>query len=281
MNLLQSLTLGIVQGLTEFLPISSTAHLKIIPSLLRWPDPGAAGTAVMQLGTMAAVVIYFWKDLISITGGFLRSLRPGADRSSPAARLGWAVVVGTVPVSVAGLLLEDQIDTIFRATTVIAVTQIVMALLLWLAEAVAKRTRTIEDVRLRDGWLVGFAQALALVPGASRSGSTLTAALLLNMTREGAARFSFLLSVPAVVLSGLYKMKDVLDPEPLAPGTPPVMVWSTPDLVVATVVSGVIGYLSIAFLLRYLRTHTTLVFIIYRLVLGALLLYLTSTGFLR
>ncbi len=280
MNLIQSLTLGVVQGLTEFLPISSTAHLKIVPSLLRWPDPGAAATAVMQLGTMAAVVVYFWKDLTRMAGAFLRSLRPGADRSAPDARLGWAVVVGTIPVSLAGVLLEDQIDTVFRSNYVIGGALIGMALLLWLAEAVAKRRRTIEDVRLRDGWLVGLAQALALVPGASRSGSTLTAALLMDFDREAAARFSFLLSVPAVVLSGLYKMKDVLDPVPPVPGAPAAMTWNVPDLVVATLVSAIVGYASIAFLLRYLRTHTTLIFIVYRLLVGALLLYLVSAGFI-
>ena len=280
MNLLQSVTLGLVQGLTEFLPISSTAHLAVIPRLLKWPDPGAAGTAVIQLGTMAAVVAYFWKDLTQMAGAFLRSLRPGQDRSSVPARLGWAVVVGTLPISVVGLLLKKQIETSFRSGYVIGGAMVGMALLLWLAEAVAKHRRTIEHIEVRDGWLVGAAQALALVPGASRSGSTLAGALLAGLTREAAARFSFLLSVPAVILSGLLEMKDVLDPPPPLPGAAPAMQWTLPDLVVATVISGVVGYASIAFLLRYLRTHTTLVFIVYRILLGALILYLVSAGFM-
>jgi undecaprenyl-diphosphatase len=280
LDLLKSVTLGVVQGLTEFLPISSTAHLALVPRLLKWPDPGAAGTAVMQLGTMAAVVAYFRKDLREMSGAFLRSLRPGADRSSVPARLGWAVVVGTIPISVLGLALKGQIETSFRGSYVIGGALIGMAVLLWLAEAVAKHRRGIEDVQIRDGWLVGLAQAVALVPGASRSGSTLTGALLAGMTREAAARFSFLLSVPAVVLSGLFEMKDVLKPPPTPAGAPAIMVWSVPDVLVATVVSGVVGYASIAFLLRYLRTHTTLVFIVYRLLLGAVILYLASRGFI-
>ena len=278
MNLIQSLTLGVVQGLTEFLPISSTAHMNLVPQLFGWPKPGSAAEAVIQLGTIAAVILYFRKDLARVTVGFLRGLRPGPGRSSVEARQGWAIVAGTIPVCVAGLLLEDQIDTTFRGTAVIGVMMIVMALFLWLAEALAKRRRGMEDVRASDGWLVGLAQALALVPGVSRSGSTLTAALFLDLNREAAARFSFLLSVPAVLLSGLYKMKDVLDPPPALPGAAQTQVWTVPDLAVATVVAGVVGYASIAFLLRYLRTRTTLVFIVYRLLAGALILYLVSRG---
>lgn len=281
MSLVESLVLGIVQGVTEFLPISSTAHLRLVPALLRWPDPGAAATAVMQLGTMAAVVLYFRQDLARMTMAFLRTLRPGADRSSLDARLAWAVVVGTVPISLIGLALKHQIETTFRDVRVIGVAMIVMALLLWLAEVTARHRRDLSDVRLRDGWLVGMAQALALVPGASRSGSTLMGALFAGLNREAAARFSFLLSIPAVVLSALLEMKDVLEPKPPLPGAPPVMPLTLLDLTVATVVSGVVGYAAIAFLLRYLRTHTTLVFIVYRLIVGALILLFFFTGFLR
>lgn len=268
MHLLESLVLGIVQGLTEWLPISSTAHLILVPRLLGWKDPGAAGTAVMQLGTMAAVLLYFWRDLLAVAAGFVRSLRPGADRGVFPSRLGWAIVVGTIPISVFGLAFRNQIEgTTVRNETVIGGAMIGMALLLWLAEVLAKHRRTLDQVQVRDGWLVGLAQAVALIPGASRSGSTLMGALLVGLDREAAARFSFLLSVPAVVLSGLLEIKDVLEPP-----KPGAMAWGVPDLLVATLVSFVVGYASIAWLIKYLRTHTTFVFIVYRLLLGTAIL---------
>lgn len=283
MDLVKSVTLGIVQGLTEWLPISSTAHLKVVPNLLGWPDPGAAATAVIQLGTLVAVVVYFAKDLWGMTKGTLRALMPGGDRSTPEARLGLAVIVGTIPVCVAGLLLKDLITGPFRSNYVIATTLIVMGLILFAADTLvgSKARREVGDIQIRDGIVVGLAQMLALVPGVSRSGATLTGAFLTGLNREAAARFSFLLSVPAVLLSGLYELKEFIKPEPLPPGAPPTMVWTTPDLLIATVVSGIVGYASIAFLLRYLRRHSTLVFVIYRVLLGLLLLYLLSTHQLK
>ena len=278
MHLLEALVLGVVQGLTEFLPISSTAHMNLIPVLVGWNKPGAAAEAIIQLGTVAAVILYFWKDLARVTVGFVRSLLPGGDRRTREARQGWAILVGTIPVALAGVLLEDYIDTVFRATAVIGVNLIVMALVLWLAEVVTKRRRTLDDVTVRDGWLVGLAQALALVPGASRSGTTLAAAFFLNFDREAGARFSFLLSVPAIVLAGLYKTKDYFDPQPLPAGAPVTMNLTLPDLAVAALVAGVVGYASIAFLLRYLRTRSTGVFIGYRIALGALILALLAAG---
>lgn len=277
MDLLKSVTLGIVQGLTEFLPISSTAHLKLVPSVLGWADPGAAATAVMQLGTMAAVIAYFARDLAAATSGFVRSLLPGGDRTSVSARLGRAVVVGTIPICVVGLLLKDQITTTFRSNYVIATAMIVMAVALWAADTFIPKRRGAEDVQVRDGIIVGLAQVLALVPGASRSGSTLAGAFLTGMNREAAARFSFLLSVPAVLLSGLYEMKEVIRPEP---GAPP-MTLSTADLVIATLVSAVFGYASIALLLRFLRKNSTLVFVVYRIAVGVIVLYLISQGRMR
>ena len=284
MNWTESVVLGVVQGLTEFLPISSTAHMNVVPALLGWPRPGDAAEAIIQLGTVAAVVLYFWRDLVRVGGGWLRSLLPSGGRERPQtleARQGWAIVAGTIPVCVAGVLLEKQIGGVFRTLPVIGTTQIVMALLLAAAEAWSRRRRrTLAEATVRDGWLVGLAQALALVPGASRSGSTLTAAFLLGFEREAGARFSFLLSVPAIVLAGLYKTKDFFAPDPPIPGTTPTMVWTLPGLALATLVAGVVGYLSIAFLLGYLRKHSTLAFVIYRVALGALILYLAGAGFL-
>jgi undecaprenyl-diphosphatase len=270
-------TLGVVQGLTEFLPVSSSAHLDFIPKLLGWGDPGAAFTAVIQLGTTVAVVAYFWKDLVPMAQAFLNTLRPGADRSSLSARLGWAVVYGTIPAAVIGLLLEKKIDRDFRDLRITATMLIVMGIALWAADQFAKKTRTIETITTRDGWLVGAAQCLALIPGASRSGSTLIGAFLSGLDRPAAARFSFLLSVPVIVLSGLYKLKDLFKPHVAEPG---MMSFSKADMAIATVVAGIVGYASIAFLMRYLRTHTTLVFVIYRVIVGALLLYLISTNHL-
>jgi undecaprenyl-diphosphatase len=276
LNLLQSVVLGVVQGLTEFLPISSTAHMNVIPRLLGWGKPGTTAEAVIQLGTVVAVLVYFRQDLARVAGGFVRSLRRGGDKTAPEARQGWAILAGTLPICVAGLLFEDAIDTTLRGVRVIGVAMITLALVLWLAEVLARRTRPLSDVRVRDGWIVGLAQAMALLPGVSRSGATLTAALLLNLDREAAARFSFLLSIPAIVLSGLYKIKDVGEP-----ADPETMHWTTPDLVVATAIAGIVGYLSIAFLISYLRKRSTLVFVAYRLVAGALILYLAQAGLLK
>jgi undecaprenyl-diphosphatase len=190
-------------------------------------------------------------------------------------------VVGTVPVVIAGVLLEKKIDTIFRDPRLTGVMLIVFALVLAVAEKMAKQRRQIVDVNKKDGWIVGAAQAIALIPGASRSGTTITAGLLRNLNREAAARFSFLLSVPAVLLSGLYKLKDVIRPHAPLPGAPLTMQLSTGDLALATLVSFFVGYASIAFLLRYLRTNSTMVFVVYRVAAGALILYLAATGFLR
>lgn len=279
MDIIKSVTLGIVQGLTEFLPISSTAHLKIVPNLLGWNDPGAAATAVIQLGTMGAVIAYFARDLAAITRGFLRSLMPGSNEKDTAtARMGRAVIVGTIPICVVGLALKDQIESTFRSNYIIGTMLIVMALVLFAADKFLPKTRPMEEVQLKDGIIVGLAQAIALVPGASRSGSTLAGAFLTGLNREAAARFSFLLSVPAVLLSGLFQMKEFIRPGPPIPGAPPTMAWTTADLAIATVVSGLVGYASIAFLLRYLRRHDTKVFVIYRLLVGALVIYLTSQG---
>jgi undecaprenyl-diphosphatase len=267
-DLIQAVVYGLVQGLTEFLPISSSGHVLLVGELYRH-DPGAGFTAVIQLGTVLAVLIYFWGDLVRALRAWSRSFVDPAVRATPEARLGWAVLVGTVPVVVAGLLLEDQIDTVFRSAWIVAAMLIAVALFMGLAELVGKRQRDIEAVQVRDGLWVGLFQALALIPGASRSGSTIMGALFLGMDRTAAARFSFLLSVPSVLGSGFYKLvkdRDILMAEGVAP------------TVVATLVAFVSGLAAIAFLISFLRRNSTLVFILYRLALGALILVLVAKG---
>jgi undecaprenyl-diphosphatase UppP len=281
LNFFQSITLGIVQGLTEFLPISSTAHLKIVPALLGWKDPGAPATAVIQLGTAAAVVGYFAKDLWGMTKALVGALKPGGDKTSPEAQLALGVVVGTVPICVAGSVFQEYIETVFRDTRVIGVMLIAMALVLFVTDRFVTKRREIGDVTVQDGIIVGLAQVLALIPGASRSGSTLSGAFLTGLNREAAARYSFLLSVPAIVLAGLYQMKSFIRPEAPHPGASPVMEWTTPHLLVATAVSGIVGYASIAFLMRFLRTNSTTVFVVYRIAVGVVLLYLVSKGLIN
>jgi undecaprenyl-diphosphatase len=267
MNALQAIVLGLVQGLTEFLPISSSGHLRIVPALLGWEDPGAAFTAVIQLGTMAAVLLYFRADLWRIATAWLRSLRDPALRGDTDARMGWYIILGTIPIGVLGLAFKDPIENQFRSLELIGTTLIVFGLVMLGAEAVSRRDRSLRDITSRDGLLIGLAQALALVPGVSRSGATISAGLLLNFDRAAAARYSFLLSVPAVVLSGLFELRHA--------GEGNLPIGAT---ILATVLAFGSGYASIAFLLRYLERHSISVFVGYRLVLGALVLGLASAG---
>ncbi|HEX2577235.1 MAG TPA: undecaprenyl-diphosphate phosphatase [Aquihabitans sp.] len=267
MSTFEAIVLGIVQGLTEFLPISSSGHLRIVPALFGWEDPGTAFTAVIQLGTMAAVVLYFRRDLWRITTAWLASLRDPARRSDLDARMGWYLIVATIPIGIFGLLFEDQIESGARDLRLIATMLIVMGLVLLVAER-SVRSKTLEDVSTKDGVAIGLAQSLALVPGVSRSGATISAGLFLGFTRDSAARFSFLLSIPAVVLSGLFSLKDVGAGD--GPGAVPT--------VLATVVSFGVGYAAIAWLLKFLVSHSTRVFVAYRVALGALLLVLLATN---
>ena len=274
MSLLEAIVLGITQGLTEFLPISSTAHLRIVPAFAGWEDPGAAFTAVTQLGTMAAVLLYFRADLARIARAWLRSVRDPAARRELDARLGWYIVLGTIPIGIFGLAFKDQIENGARDLYLIGIALIVLGLVLLAAERVGRKERPIEDITRRDGIVVGFAQAMALVPGVSRSGATISAGLFLGFDRTSAARFSFLLSVPAVVLSGLLEFASILngsDGEHVGLGA----------LAVATLLAFVVGYASIAFLLRYLSNHSTIVFVVYRVALGALVLVLVSSGAIK
>jgi undecaprenyl-diphosphatase len=270
-SLLEAIVLGIVQGLTEFLPISSTGHLRIVPAFLGWEDPGAAFTAVTQLGTMGAVLLYFRDDLLRIARAWLSSLRNPAIRRELDARLGWYIVLGTVPIGIFGVLFKDQIETGARDLYIIGVALIALGLVLLLAEKVGTRERSIEQIRTKDGFAIGLAQALALVPGVSRSGATITAGLFMGLDRTAAARFSFLLSIPAVVLSGLLELGSILSGEEGE-------TTSAFALVVATLLAFVSGYASIAFLLRFLSNHSTVVFVVYRVVLGTLVLVLVSAG---
>jgi undecaprenyl-diphosphatase len=269
-SLLEAIVLGVVQGLTEFLPISSTAHLRIVPAFAGWKDPGAAFTAVTQLGTMAAVLLYFRADLVRIARAWVRSLRDPNARRELDARLGWYIVLGTVPIGIFGVLFKDQIETGARDLYLIGVALIALGLVLLVAERVGRRDRTIEQIRTKDGFTIGLAQALALVPGVSRSGATITAGLFMGFDRTAAARFSFLLSVPAVVLSGLLELGSILSGEEGE-------TTSLFGLSVATVLAFVSGYASIAFLLRFLTNHSTAIFVAYRVALGSLVLVLVST----
>jgi len=271
LNLLEAAVLGIVQGLTEFLPISSSGHLRIVPALFGWEDPGAAFTAVIQLGTMAAVVVFFRADLVRIAGAWLRSLRDRSRRRELDARLGWYLILATIPISIFGLAFADQIENGARDLYLIGAMLIVFGLALLVAEQLSRRRRDLSSIGGRDALVVGFAQALALVPGVSRSGATITAGLLLGFDRVAAARFSFLLSIPAVVLSGLFELKGVLD------GSAEAAAGAAPTAV-ATLLAFVTGYASIAFLLRFLTTHSTAVFVAYRVLLGAAVLALVGGG---
>lgn len=278
MSILQAIILGIVQGLTEFLPISSTAHLRIVPALLGWDDPGAAFTAVIQIGTLAAVLTYFYQDIVRISHSTLKATLAGKPLAEPDAKMGWMIVVGTVPIVVAGVLFKQAIETTLRSLYVVSAAMIGLALMLTVAEyqmrqrvARQEKLKSMNEVGWRESLVVGFAQCLALIPGASRSGVTITGGLLLGMERETAARFSFLLSLPSVFAAGIFqliKSRDAL----LASSEQALA------LLTATVVSGVVGYASIAFLLGYLRKNSTAIFIIYRLAVGSVMLALVLSG---
>jgi undecaprenyl-diphosphatase len=290
MTILQAIILGIVQGLTEFIPISSTAHLVFASRLIGlYEGVGAtlkaeqttATIAVIQLGTLLAVLIYFARDIIDITRAFIsdhlallrgKNRVDGSRSLSQGAWLGWLVIIGSVPVAVVGLLLKKQIEGTFTKNLwVIATMMIVVAALLAFAELVGKRERSMEQLGISDALAVGFAQVLALIPGSSRSGSTIMGGLFAGLTRETAARFSFLLSIPAIAASGLLELKEAIHKLPEGTYVP---------LIVATVVSGVIGYASIWFLLRFLRTHSTAVFIVYRFFVGVAILCALMGGYI-
>ena len=287
MSLLQAIILGLIQGLTEFIPISSTAHLTIAGKLMtaldpqhplidpQHPDQWTAFIAVTQLGTLIAVLVYFWKDILSIIAGFvtanlgLITRRPVDYENRRQAWLGWLIIIGTLPVALVGLLFRHQIEGAFTKNLwVISGSLIGLALVLTLAEVVGAQRRGMDELRISDAIVVGVAQSFALIPGSSRSGSTITGGLFAGLKRETAARFSFLLSIPAVAASGLLELPKALRSIDTA--------WL--PLVVATIVAAASGYLTIAFLLRYLARHATYVFVAYRIALGLLLIFLLVSG---
>jgi undecaprenyl-diphosphatase len=268
MSWLEAIVLGLVQGLTEFLPISSSGHIRIVPAFLGWDDPGAAFTAVIQLGTMAAVLVYFRSELWAIARAWLRELGVPWRELSQEARLGWFIVLGTIPIAIFGVAFSDQIESGARDLYLIGTALILFSFVMLAAERFGTRRRDLADLDGRDGAFIGVAQALALIPGVSRSGATISAGLFRGFDRAAAARYSFLLSVPAVVLSGLFELRDLGEGDTASAGA----------TLIATLVAFGSGYVAIAWLLRYLATHTLNVFVAYRIPLGVLVLVLAATG---
>jgi undecaprenyl-diphosphatase len=281
LSVFEAIILGLIQGVTEFLPISSTGHLTVAGKLLNiispaHPEQWTAFIAVIQLGTLAAVLVYFWKDIINIIVAFLKenlSSRTSFSKQSPDSKLGWLIIIGTIPVVVVGLSFKHIIEgTLTKDLYVIAGSLIGLAVILALAEMVAKFKKDIKDLSIKDALIIGIAQCFALIPGSSRSGTTITGGLFIGLNREAAARFSFLLSIPAVLASGLLELYEAL----AFLNSSMVL-----NLIVSTIVSGISGYVAIDFLLKYLRKNTTFLFIYYRIGLGILVIVLLSLKFIQ
>lgn len=273
-NWFQAAFLGLVQGLTEFLPISSSAHLFVVGKFLpSGEDPGAAFTAVSQLGTETAVLVFFWRDIVRIIKAWFGSLRGTVPRDAPDVRMGWLVIIGTIPIAVLGVVFQKYIESTLRNLWIVAVTLIVFGLILAVADAVATQQRELKDLSYRHGIIYGFAQALALIPGVSRSGGTITAGLLMGYTREAAARYSFLLAIPAVFGSGLYELYKVLAKHEGVQGP-----FSIGQTALATLIAFVVGYLIIGWFLKYISTKSFRPFVWYRIALGLLLFLLLGFG---
>jgi undecaprenyl-diphosphatase len=270
-EIFKAIILGIIQGISEYLPISSTAHLRIIPSFFGWKDIGAAYTAVIQVGTMIAIIIYFWRDLVQMASAIITSFKNRGFKDRKEVKLFFYICIGTVPILIFGYLFKDLIRNEFRSMYIMAIMLVVFSLVIFIAEKFSKKNRNADDLNSFDALFIGFFQAIALIPGTSRSGSTISGGFFRNMTREGAARYSFLLSIPAILISGLYELyseRGVL----ISSGD------SLISLIIATIVSGIIGYLSIWFLLSYLKKHSMMIFIIYRVIFGVLIIILLSTN---
>ncbi|WP_297660233.1 undecaprenyl-diphosphate phosphatase [Pseudonocardia sp.] len=270
MSWLEVLVLGVVQGLTEFLPISSSAHLRIVSGVFFGNDPGAAFTAVSQLGTEAAVILYFAKDIGHLVVVWFRGFRTPMVRITADYKIAWLVIIGTIPIAILGVLFKNQIETVARNLWLIATTMVVFGILLGLAERVGRQRTELTGMKPADGVILGFAQALALIPGVSRSGGTITAGLFLGLTRTAAVRYSFLLAIPAVVAAGLFTLPDI------GAGDGP----SGIQMAVATVIAFVVGYAVIAWLLRFVARHSVYAFVWYRIALGALLFVALGSGWI-
>ena len=266
----EAIVLGLVQGITEFLPISSSAHIFVVSQLLGWQDPGAAFTAVSQIGTELAVIVFFRRDIARIISAWARSLFTPALRSGIDARMGWYIIVGTIPIAVIGLIFSHQIETAARNLWLVSGTLIGFGIILGVTDALGRHRLALANLSAKDGILFGLGQALALIPGVSRSGATISAGLMLGYTREAAARYAFLLAIPAVVASGLYEATKI--------GSDPTVEWG--PTILATVIAFVTGFAVIAWLLRWVSTRSYLPFVIYRIALGLLLIILLLTGVL-
>ncbi|CAB4921285.1 unannotated protein [freshwater metagenome] len=266
----EAIVLGIVQGLTEFLPISSTAHVLIVSQIFGWQDPGAAFSAVTQIGTEIAVLVYFRNDIARIITTWYRSFRDTSLRSNLDARMGWYIIIGTIPISVLGLLFSKQIETAARNLWLVAIMLIVFGVILGFADALGSRKHDLTELNRRDGLLFGIGQAFALIPGVSRSGATISTGLALGYTRESAARYAFLLAIPAVLASGFYELTKI--------GRDTTASWG-PTLL-ATVIAFCVGIAVISWLLKYVTTHTYKPFVLYRIILGFVLIALLATGIL-
>ncbi|MEX5305370.1 undecaprenyl-diphosphate phosphatase [Kocuria sp. CPCC 205258] len=272
MNWIETIILGLVQGLTEFLPVSSSAHLRIVGELLpNSADPGAAFTAITQLGTETAVIIYFWRDIVRILKQWTLSLVGRVERSDPDARMGWLIILGSLPIGVLGLLLEDYIDTEFRSLWITATMLVVFGVILAVADRVGRQARHLDDLTVKHGVLFGLAQALALIPGVSRSGGTITAGLLMGYTREAAARYAFLLAIPAVFASGLYKLAQSV-------GQPQAGPYGMTETLVATGIAFVVAYVIIGWFMHYISNRSYTIFVWYRIALGLAIFVLLSLG---
>ncbi len=268
-DLLKAVFLGTLQGLTEFLPISSSAHLRIFPEILGWGDPGAAFTAVIQIGTELAVLLYFRKDIWRIGSTWVKSLFRAEYRGHLDSRMGWYIIIGSLPIVVLGIFLKDTIERDFRNLWLIGITLIVGGVILGIADRVSSSDKRIKEISLRDAIYMGAAQALALIPGVSRSGATISMGRFLGYEREAATRYAFLLAIPAVVGAGLFELKEIPHGE---------NAYGVGPTIVATVVSFIVGYAAIAWLLRYVSTNSYLPFVIYRIGLGTLTIALVATG---
>lgn len=282
MSFLDAIILGIVQALTEFLPVSSSAHVRVVGELLNpGQDPGAAFTAIIQLGTETAVLIYFWKDITRIIAKWCKALVGKHDRHDPDVRMGWLVIIGSIPIGVLGLLFESQIDHSLRNLYITAATLIGFGILLGIADRIGVQRKELDQLSVKDGIIYGLAQALALIPGVSRSGGTITAGLLMGYTRQAAARYAFLLAVPAVFASGLYKAAKAVPPLFTSEGAAAAAAAGEPSLaaiLIATLVAFVLGYAVIVWFMRLISTRSYSLFVIYRIAAGCVLLVLLLSG---
>jgi undecaprenyl-diphosphatase len=271
-NWIEAIILGLVQGLTEFLPVSSSAHLRIVGEFLPGgADPGAAFTAITQLGTETAVIIYFWRDIVQIIRQWALSLAGKVPRSDPDARMGWLIILGSLPIGVLGLLLEDYIDTQFRSLWITGTMLVVFGVILAVADRVGRQQRHLDDLTVKHGVYYGLAQALALIPGVSRSGGTITAGLFMGYTREAAARYAFLLAIPAVFASGLYKLAKTV-------GEPQSGPYGMAETALATGIAFVVAYVIIGWFMHYISNRSYTLFVWYRIALGLAIFVLLGLG---